>query len=894
MSLLLSAIGRRLGRRGPAYDYLITNDTDWGTTFALGAATLSGKRIAVSPGTYTAKTIASFNPASTVVIKALDPNNKPRIDQITINGSGNMVFEDLEPVVSSWQADGAINKAAYQLTNTVGPITWRRCRFYGNYRGTVNPSSFDFNTNDIPELACIAPIFNSSGVVTGFEVPRDYVGDLMANGTYNMIFTSGQGITFSVAPVATFTVSAGRITGTTLTSGGASNGSDTTSLTGRSALVSWTGQRRMLDWLPRAISTASPQTLTGPFIVEDCSFYFFGNAIKPGSINAGSWTIRGNWFDGCYQDVNSFGVIDSQVPPAMTFEDNLMTRPWSKDGDPGNPHSDFFQLFMDDVGTTTPTDWSNITIDRNIICDGNARGGVQGFFLADPPPNIYYSGVRMVGNAVISKSYSWTGYIESCKDGYIYRNTFIRFDPTDTTNNLNAASLSIGAAQATGNIFTGRNIIEAVNFNGQSAVDNQTLTNLILGKNGATLSYATVFANHTGSRTTIAEIAAAYTPNPAYAGFGCFGDTSYIDHSARTTNRNLEPSYLRFADVYNQAVNTTVTSNWSRLQGGVDGRTISVSGGEYRIADDSSGTNATAWTSSSGTVAVGKFVQCRHPTSPNGSTTTTTTLTVGSQSFVFESTTVPTASFSVVDNQGTARSLFNPRVGETGIRKVLLAIRCKPDAIATNANIIAHTAATVQRLWFPSATTIRYQCISSTRCALRPSLVPDLTTRTHLIALDFTNPNANEGCFWATDIDGVLLNGIPGSGGTYDTRTTAGSGTDYGSFVATTNAAAATALFSTTGDIGLFGEADGGGVLFDGRMEFFWMDWGGASYSLPDITDAAVRNKFTADNIGANGQGPTGSIPKLFYTGNAAGWNAGLTNLGSLSVPLTLGAGTYI
>src|SRR5574343_526455 len=889
--MLLLGCGKNSGPQLGAYDYLISNDADWDDVFALGPITLAGKTIAVAPGNYTTKTIIGFNPASTVRLISSSVGDKPQINELVISGSSNLSLERLRLVSSAWQSDASTTKAACRLTGTIGAITWTGCDFIGNYRGTVNPTTFDFNSDTYPEYACICPIFNDSGVVTGFEIPRPTVGDLMADGTYSMIFTSGQGITFTVAPVASFTVSGGQITGTTLTSGGSSNGTSATSLTGRSALVSWTGQRRMLNWMPRGISSASPETLNGPFVVEDCSFFFFTNAIKPGSI-IGPWTVRNNRYDGIYQDFNSFGIVDSQAGPTITFTDNFGTRPFSKDGDPGNPHSDFFQLFMDDIGTTTPSDWSGISHERNIFCDTSSRGGIQGLFHADPPAGIYYSGMRVVGNAIISKGYAWGAYVEAARDGYFYRNTIVRYDPTDTANNLSAVQLAI--LDCEGSAFVGGNIMEAITTNSDPSVDTGRVANLFLGYNGASVGYGTVFTNHTGSRLTKDQIAAAYTPKAGYTQYGCFGDTAYINHAARTTNRSLEPSYVRFDSWTGQTASSTVTSNWSRVQGGVDGRSISIANGEYRIADDASGTNATAWTSTASTISVGKCVQCRHTTSGSGSTTTTTTLTVGSQSFVFESTTTPSATFTAVDNQGTERSSFNPRVGETGIRKFIFAIRCKPDAIVTNANIIAHTAATVQRLWFPSATLMRYQCISSTRCGLRPPLTPDLTTRTHIIALDFTNTNPNEGCYWATDVDGVLLNGVPGTGGTFDTRTTAGSGSDYGAFVATTNAAAATALFSTTGDIGLFGEADGGGVLFDGRIEFLWMDWGNASYSLPDITDAAVRNKWTADNIGANGQGPTGSIPKVYYTGNAAGWNAGLANLGSLTLPLTKqSAGNY-
>jgi hypothetical protein len=286
-------------------------------------------------------------------------------------------------------------------------------------------------------------------------------------------------------------------------------------------------------------------------------------------------------------------------------------------------------------------------------------------------------------------------------------------------------------------------------------------------------------------------------------------------------------------------------------------------------------------------------VQVRHTTSASGSTTVTSTLTIGGYAFTFQSTTASSASFVTIDNGGTAYSSVARPTNETTLRKFVMAVRFNADAITTNANILAHTAASVMRLWFPTTTAVRLQLLASTRVRLIPVHTPVVgQARTHIITLDFTNTNAGQGCQWATDVDGVLLNNNAGSGGTFDTRSVAGSGTDYGA--CTFDLTSSAGIFGSSGSWGVFGEADGGGLLFDGKIDFLWADWGGAGYTLPDITNATIRNRWTADLIGANGQGPTGSTPKIYYTGNAAGWNAGLANLGTLTLPLTKQAGTYV
>jgi hypothetical protein len=871
-----SVIGNVLKKTGVSYDYLITDDETWTSTFALGAATLSGKTIAVAPGSYTSKTISSFNPASTVTIKALNAGSKPVIDRLTLSNVSKINAHDLKLVSSYWAADATSN-GCLQFASTVSDIAIRRCEFIGNYRGTVD-FALDPTIDTYPEYACIRPVFNDSGVVTSLEILRSNVGDLVADGTHSLTFSNYSSVTFTVSPVATMTVSGGVITGTTLTSGGSSNGTSATGASIRTNLVSWAGQRKMTLWMPSAWRCTGGSSITGNIIFEDCSIKLCNHGFKPTFVQSSATiTVRRCSFDLIYQDFMSFSGHH-----AITITDCLGTRLFSF-LDAGDPHADFIQLFW--AGQTS--DWGNIEIERNIFVSGNARGSLQGILLGDPTSGYYYDSPRIVGNAILNTNASLGMDFETIKNGYIYRNLAARFDPTDTVKNTAAVGLTITGETPSGTPFFGDNIGETV------SVSSSGYPSVALGLRGATRSYASVFANPTGTRVTRSEIVAAYLPIGDAAGKGPFANSSYIDHAAYTTDRSLEPTWVAFASVSGQTVSSTSTSNWSKVQGGVDGRAISISNGEYRIADDASGTNATSWGSSASTVNVGKFVQVRHTTSASGSTTVTSTLTIGGYAFTFQSTTASSASFVTIDNGGTAYSSVARPTNETTLRKFVMAVRFNADAITTNANILAHTAASVMRLWFPTTTAVRLQLLASTRVRLIPVHTPVVgQARTHIITLDFTNTNAGQGCQWATDVDGVLLNNNAGSGGTFDTRSVAGSGTDYGA--CTFDLTSSAGIFGSSGSWGVFGEADGGGLLFDGKIDFLWADWGGAGYTLPDITNATIRNRWTADLIGANGQGPTGSTPKIYYTGNAAGWNAGLANLGTLTLPLTKQAGTYV
>ena len=107
-------------------------------------------------------------------------------------------------------------------------------------------------------------------------------------------------------------------------------------------------------------------------------------------------------------------------------------------------------------------------------------------------------------------------------------------------------------------------------------------------------------------------------------------------------------------------------------------------------------------------------------------------------------------------------------------------------------------------------------------------------------------------------------------------------------------------IFSdASGNMGLFKAADGSNGNVDGSVAYLWIDYGDATYNIPDFTDPVNFSKWSADNIGlSNGAGPTGTSPKFFFYGQVSDWNdaAGIKNKGSLgdTYALVKQAGTYV
>lgn len=236
------------------------------------------------------------------------------------------------------------------------------------------------------------------------------------------------------------------------------------------------------------------------------------------------------------------------------------------------------------------------------------------------------------------------------------------------------------------------------------------------------------------------------------------------------------------------------------------------------------------------------------------------------------------ASFVTLDNGGAAYSRMTGPVGLQTVRKLVIGARFRFDAGASNCRIFSDAAGTALALFQPSATTIRLSGGSSFG-SIRPPWTADTTMHTHLITLDMTTANAVQ--WW---VDGTQsLNNSAGTGGTFTTGTF-----DTSSL----------GLNSASNGVGWANEWDGGAfAAFDGALEFLWLDWGDATYALPDITSATVRAKWGATAIGADGSGPTGTSPKLFWAAaslteaNSAG---GIPNRGSVaSMPMVKQAGTY-
>src|SRR6185312_8640536 len=349
--------------------------------------------------------------------------------------------------------------------------------------------------------------------------------------------------------------------------------------------------------------------------------------------------ITGNSADLIYSAFLSLGLSGATPPPTTTIiSDNFGSRFFYDvtGNDAGNPHGDFAHLFMNQTNLPfTPSNWVVQNFDRNVVTTGNSRGSTIPLLMGNcPGPGAVFEIQHCVGNLMIC-DYVTSGFnFDGFSNSYFYRNTNVRSTPTNPPNS-GAIGMSFPsptqAANAVGKTFLGSNVGEAItNGNSATVIESGSVN---LGINGASIPYTAIYPGSGGSRTSKTDALAAFTPSASFLGKGAYPD-AYLDYTNRTYDKTLEPTFVEFDSLINQNTSTAVSSAWCKVLGGPDTQSWSVTGGTVQVADDASGTNATA-AAASGTVARGKFMRINLTTSSSGSTTTTATVTINGYSYSF-------------------------------------------------------------------------------------------------------------------------------------------------------------------------------------------------------------------------------------------------------------------
>lgn len=633
--------------------------------------------------------------------------------------------------------------------------------------------------------------------------------------------------------------------------------------------------------------------ITGGFnnlTVRNCFFYALGSAIKMSS-QQGDFTAEGNSSDLLYIDMFSLGT--PAAAGVYTFRNNFQTRPTglgTDKPDSKGPHCDFVQLTM----TAAAMSKSRFVVEGNVKYQGETRASGQNL-LASAHETSWYDEMRVTDNLWVQNDPSGVGSmggeghspeIENTSAAYVARNRVLRAKPGSGTGLLGSKFTAM-PGKLPG--LLGDNAGENFSLTGAGdRLNNREIANNLTAYGeafeGDGGDFTNLPADRYGTRENLIAlkdwVVATYRPK-ADGALAHLRDV-YDYNTGAIVDPSAERTYLPLKSIYEHPVSTVYETPWLPVIGGAPGQAISVPAGvRWRKASDSAGADATAYTAAGGTVDPWNYVKLDVTSSAAFSTAVNLGCTINGYVFSKVLNTAAEASFSVVDNQAAAWSLISPNLpNEASQRKAIIAFRYKRDVADNGKAILGSGSGSTIRKTSSTAKELFSFRSTSTVSVTSPFNV-DTNWHTEVYLVDLTKTTRDEVFAWIRDYER-----IGGFSGTTDVNTEDGVNIQ------------GTVTFSPASNFPVLQLlALSGASIGDGRLAFFWMHWADASFTMPDISDAAAFcNLFSADNIDlTDGSGPLGVPPKLFFHDDAAGLNAGSANKGSLgpSYVLTKQAGTY-
>jgi hypothetical protein len=625
---------------------------------------------------------------------------------------------------------------------------------------------------------------------------------------------------------------------------------------------------------------------SGNFTIRNNTLLDLGAGVKftyGSTVSGATPKINGNIIGRCYGDCIAF-VIGTASPAITGLEicGNEMFDPFSQPQDNGNPHTDFIQISVPVTWAYPATGW---LIAGNIAyLSPGCRGSGQRIFSNGFDVGYPIVGAIVADNVMLSRV-ATQGVCLGSGDGegaawcYVYRNMVI---PNPVENVLRQNETQTNSVSGIGpSVISPATIYAFVSSYGQkpnwiayntvetitSQSTDRLLGNITTGSSPGTTAaaFSTWLDTDTTGEWNAANSAtgaiAALTLKSAYSAnrpmtVGESGDT-FRSRWSVSGNRpwSSMPSWVAWNDLTGVTTSSTQTSEWSMVHAGQPGgtRAISITGGEYRIADDKDGTNATSWTSSAGNVTSGKFLQVRQTASGSGSTATTLTVTIGSETASWTVTTASTTAYPIVLLDSTTPDVFAPsaagNLGSNGRQGTFALTRCKfaTGNPAAAVSIFTQTG---------GSGTIQVELITDGKIRVRGRDAAGAT----LFSVT-TSGAMNTGsyfdllCAWDTN------------------DTTATTGVDL--YVDGVSNIIRSTWPATAADIGYSRSITyriGPAATKDFEIGAIYLN----TAARVDITNATNRAKFNADQIGSNGNGPTGSQPYGFWVGTAGqsgGWN---------------------
>lgn len=939
-----------------SYDYLINNLAELRAVNLTAVAVSLGKgagqtlTVALAPGNYfpsgaelwawnITSAYASANGAD-VTFTGQYSNNIPVIDVIKWDSAmTNQVrfrhmwictrrWEPFSPTYASGATAGQATSfsqnlnGAFFINGSTGlpPFFEAGIKFTGNYRGDhtheYDPTgvyvSAGVTENRYPESANIKTTLSGTSIATltiaednpggGAEIHiHRYVGDncpaAWLDGVTGMIADGEWPLMLHPDAAATgtgfegyFTTANGRIVSTRLVNGGTGYNVSTKII---QWWIWWDKKRTFVSWLPSACvrSYGGSGFINGIIRYTGVTFANSYTGIRLTPVNSsGEMYVHDCLFDRLYSDGMIVSNTNATRSKLTSVIGNVFKENWAIGSDPCDPHADHFQPFQSGAFTRP----INIVFAGNILLPGRTRGGgPSGILVTDLIAGAAGISGYFVANYILTRQQGNVAAFEQTGDLMFSNNLVLRYDVSETGYNSLAGLVAL--ANAVASVTAKNNVVEGIGVTGGSAKADLT-GNTVVGHNGVTIPYASVVASPLSRPLTRATIRTAFATIGAYTGMGPEAG-GVFNWTTLAVNYDAIPAAMIFESKIGQDPAAAGFTPWTRMFGGLATGDVSITGTgmSFQLADDDLGTGATAqltnFTGVKRTGSTDKWIRLKCDAMTTGLTNRTATLTVDGTAMTWSITSASLLSYTKVDNQSAAYSdIIIPSQSGLLVDRMLIAAYMDIDAMVSTSRLLTGTHATLNGQSFLlnfSATLATAQLGSSGAVARRRlTATPTLDTdQLWVWLLDLTKTDNNRMLWMVNDtlpaVDNII-NGVHASVNIDNTMAT-----PYRLFASVSAA-----------------------QIMDIKPSMFYLDWGRSvdGYTLPDVSTLAARqtlfNSFQRDLIGATGNGPSGSQPKLCFYGAAGAsdgstadtWNAtgGLTNRGSLSTAAIKTAGTYV
>lgn len=789
------------------------------------------------------------------------------------------------------------NRAALRWGGYFGDLKLRNCRgrsgYNGDYVAGLDPTDLSdesvtdavttyYVDNRYPELAAILPNgFDANGGIAGVTITRKNIGTNTptgeANGVFDLTFQTGFG---GSGAAGTFTVVAGVITSATITTPGTGYGSpnSTSGVRPLGTIISWANRKTLGGCLASGFVYQDPggvgsAVYMGPLLVEDCEFHGLSSGIKFGGLLMGK-TIRRNTFDVIYIDAYYSDRPAGKDSGPEAYYLNRVTRPISCPGDPGDPHSDAGQWTYLNTGSGI---W-RVDIFGNVTWPGNARGVCQIYLLQDIPSpsasNAFTAGPYGMGVSYnLGRTQAPKGIsIQAALDLPVVGNDIARWDTASGSNPQLTVSNVFGTCLVDRNIHLGGDGQETRVRVGAGLANRKLFSSAY---------YAAAYTDHTGPRSTIEQLIAAYTPKAAYPGVGPLHAGSPVDLVNLTFDDTACEVFIDFTPVFGVTPATVETPNLQTsglemIWGGPAAGTFECAAGvEARICADKTGAAVISDWAGSGVYERGQAMELRvEPSMLHAKTIRAAVTFNGTVTRHFQVTTASLTAYPGVANAGAARAILTGWTNKTFNRALFAWEVERVGAQLSSARAWGgYSGAT----FAGAGSSHNFLFNGSANLGYSTAYAPGSARRLFVMAIDLTAGEEFQAAKMVRDV------------GVYIPKTS-------GNFNAAFTSYSIDGLFGTSAGIFSRGNGDAS-TLLNGVIGLWWAHFWATddASAMPDILDPAVADQFLPDNIGADGSGPFGGLKQpdfCFYgpAGAADGteaetWNAaaGLSNRGAQS-----------